>query len=156
MPEIAKEVVVAAVEVKRPIVADPRFALAAKRFVELAVVANEFVDVEFPKVARTKVESTVVDVALIAATTGVEVETRFPLPSVDTSMFVPIPERRKFVATKFVANKFVEVAFEDVLFPTVRLPRFAKVEKRFVELAVEANEFVDVAFPRIERSAGKT
>jgi hypothetical protein len=57
------------------------------------------------------VEVAVVDVALIAATTGVDEDTRLPLLSVVITMFAPIPERLKFVALRFVAKKFVDVAF---------------------------------------------
>ena len=62
----------------------------------------------------------VVLVAVIAATTGVLDDTRFPFASVVTTMFAPIPESLKFVAARFVAKRFVEVAFVVVPFVTVR------------------------------------
>ncbi len=67
----------------------------------------------------TKVE-VAVEVELIAATVGVDVETMFPLASVEMSMFASIPESVKFVALRFVANRLVEVAFVVVPVLTVR------------------------------------
>ncbi len=65
-------------------------------------------------------EVAVVEVARYAAAVGVDVETMFPLASVETSMFAPIPESVKLVAFRFVAKRLVEVALVVVPFVTVK------------------------------------
>jgi hypothetical protein len=79
--------------------------------------------VEPTEKAPAIVEVAVVLVARNAAIVGVLVETRFPLPSVATTMFAPIPERRKFVAERFVAKKLVLVLFEVVELSAVKFWR---------------------------------
>jgi len=83
-------------------------------------VVVAFVEVLFTAVSLWNEESAVVDVATIAATTGVLDDTRLPDASVVTTMFAPIPESLKFVAVRFVVKMFVDVAFVVVPFVTVR------------------------------------
>jgi hypothetical protein len=114
----------AVVEKRLVVVAFPMVAVVAVRVPAVAFVAKRFVEVAFVvvlfvAVIRANVESTVVEVALIAATVGVDDETRFPFASVVTTMFAPIPERRKLEATRFVVKRFVEVALVVVPLVTV-------------------------------------
>lgn len=82
-------------------------------------------------IAPANVEVAALEVALIDATAGVEVETMVPAALVPRSMVVPAPPRRKLFVTKFVAKKFVVVAEVEVLLTAVKFWR--------VDDAVERN-----------------
>jgi len=61
-----------------------------------------------PVIPPANVDVAVVEVALIAATCGVEEETRLPEPSVVMTIFAPVPVKARFVAKRLVNVPLVE------------------------------------------------